>query len=41
MADAVGQSMVLGGDLFCFRKKFWGIAQQEADDSISFVSLLD
>lgn len=27
VADADRQSMVLKGDLFCFRKKFWGIAQ--------------
>lgn len=39
MADAARQSTVLKGDLFCPGEKFWGFAQQETDDSISFVWL--
>lgn len=34
-------SRVFTGDLFYLREKFWGFAQQEVDDSISFESLLE
>lgn len=40
MADATRHRVVFKGDLFLPQREILGFEQQEADDSISFVSLL-